>query len=291
MPQKNHAKLRDLIAGNEPVIAPVALNPLMAKLAERAGFKALYLGGGAMGYLTCLTEANLTLTEMAEAGLAIRTVSTLPLILDGACGWGDPMHFHRTIPMAEAAGFEAIEIEDQILPKRAHHHVGVEHLVPMDLMVDKVKEAVAVRRSRDFLIIARSNAANKADGLDEALRRGEAMLKAGADMLLMFCKTAEQMRAVGEKLGAPQMTMIRSGGKSNTGLTVPEMMKLGYRLFVDPSTPLFAMHRALVQSYEAIRTGEPDPVIGLDYRAEQDRLHDNIGLDLLLDVERRTVEK
>src|ERR1700712_2289762 len=114
--------LRTLLEGPGTTVAPLVLNGMMAKLAEQAGFNALYLGGGAMGYLTTVTEANLSLTDMVQAGLGITSVCHLPLILDGACGWGDPMHIHRTIGMAEASGFAGIEIEDQILPKRAHHH-------------------------------------------------------------------------------------------------------------------------------------------------------------------------
>src|ERR1051325_3592220 len=150
--------LRTLIQGPMPVTAPLVLNPLMARMAEAAGFPAGYLGGGATGYLKVGLEANLNLTEMCQAALDIRAVSSLPLILDGACGYGDPMHMHRTIGMTEAAGFEAIEIEDQLMPKRAHHHAGIEHMIPMDMMAAKIKEAVAARRNRDFLIIGRTNA-------------------------------------------------------------------------------------------------------------------------------------
>ena len=128
----------------------------MAKMVERAGFTAGYLGGGATGYAKGSLEANLNLTEMCQAALDIGAVSSLPLILDGACGYGDPMHMHRTIGMSEAAGFEAIEIEDQLMPKRAHHHIGIEHMIPMELMAAKVKEAVAARRRADFLIIGRT---------------------------------------------------------------------------------------------------------------------------------------
>ncbi len=105
------ANLAHMIRGEAPVCAPLVLDPLMAKLAEQAGFKALYLGGGASGYRKVHLEANLSLTEMCQAGLEIRTVTDLPLILDAAAGWGDPMHMHRTVAMAEAAGFAAIEIE------------------------------------------------------------------------------------------------------------------------------------------------------------------------------------
>ena len=136
------ARLQDAL----PVTAPLVLNPLMARMVEAAGFPAGYLGGGSTGYQKVALEANLNLTEMCQAALEIGAVSSLPLILDGACGYGDPMHMHRTVGMAEAAGFEAIEIEDQLVPKRAHHHVGIEHMIPIELMAAKVKEAVAARR-------------------------------------------------------------------------------------------------------------------------------------------------
>src|SRR5712664_942476 len=120
---------------------------------------------------------------MCQAALDIGAVSSLPLILDGACGYGDPMHMHRTIGMSEAAGFAAIEIEDQLAPKRAHHHAGIEHMIPRELMAAKVKEAVAARRNPDFLIVARTNAI-RASSMDDALRRGDAYRKAGAAPLL-----------------------------------------------------------------------------------------------------------
>src|ERR671929_1670979 len=170
--------------GPAPITAPLVLNPLMARMAEDAGFTAGYLGGGATGYQKVALEANLNLTEMCQAALDIGAVSSLPLILDGACGYGDPMHMHRTIGMAEAAGFAAIEIEDQLVPKRAHHHVGIEHMIPMELMAAKIKEAVSARRNKEFLIVGRTNAM-RAGSLDEALRRGEAYRAAGADVLLL----------------------------------------------------------------------------------------------------------
>src|SRR5262245_39492310 len=118
------ATLRTLIQREELTVAPLVLNPIMARLAEDAGFNALYLSGGSLGWLQCVTEANITLPEMAEVALAIRVVSKLPLVLDAGGGWGDPAHMHRTILLTEAAGFSAIEIEDQVLPRRFHHHIG-----------------------------------------------------------------------------------------------------------------------------------------------------------------------
>ena len=124
--------LRSRLDGPLPVTAPLVLNPLMARMVETLGFDAGYLGGGSTGYAKVALEANLNLTEMCQAAIDIGAVSSLPLIFDAACGFGDPMHIHRTIGMAEAAGFAAIEIEDQLVPKRAHHHVGIEHMIPLE---------------------------------------------------------------------------------------------------------------------------------------------------------------
>src|SRR5437016_573785 len=207
--------LKALMRGPLPVTAPLVLNPLMAKMAEAAGFPAGYLGGGATGYQKVALEANLNLTEMCHAAIDIRAVSSLPLILDAACGYGDPMHVHRTVGMSEAAGFAAIEIEDQLVPKRAHHHIGIEHMIPIELMAAKVTEAVAARRARDFVIIARTNAM-RASTMDDALRRGEAYRNAGADVLLLSMAHApEQLRPIAEPRG-PRLPPERRGSRCRT---------------------------------------------------------------------------
>ena len=117
-------RLKELIAGDELILAPVALSPIMARQAEDIGFKAVYLSGGSLGWVKCVTEANLALPELAAVALDIRSVTDIPMVLDAGGGWGDPAHVHRTVTMSEAAGFDAIEIEDQFLPRRFHHHIG-----------------------------------------------------------------------------------------------------------------------------------------------------------------------
>ena len=282
------ARLRELIARDLPPVVPLVLDPISAKLAQGAGFEALYLGGGTLGYVKTCTEANLTLTQLAQTGLEIRAACDLPLILDGACGWGDPMHLHHTIAMSEAAGFAAIEIEDQLLPKRAHHHIGIEHLIPMDLMVHKIREAVAARRDPDFVIIGRTNAC-RTDGLDEALRRAEAYRRAGADMLLVLHKTPEQARAIGERIGGP-LFYFMLGGVDSIGMSLDEMGRLGYRIVCDAITPFYARQKALRLAYEALAKGQPDPTVAGAYKDEDRWVHEAIGLDAMLEVERRTVE-
>ena len=257
--------LRTLMQGPLPVTAPLVLNPLMAKMVEAAGFPAGYLGGGASGYQKVSLEANLNVTEMCQAAIEIGAVSSLPLILDGACGYGDPMHMHRTIGMSEAAGFAAIEIEDQLVPKRAHHHVGIEHMIPAELMAAKVKEAVAARRNPDFLIIARTNAM-RASTMDDGLRRGDAYRKAGADVLLLsMARTPEQLRTIAERLGGPLMYLAGRGGLAGLGMTLEDLGGLGYKIVADPSTPLLAAYAAwktvyadLADGFGAKSTAQPD---------------------------------
>lgn len=280
-----------MIQGPAPVCAPLVLDPMMAKLAEQAGFKALYLGGGATGYRKVHLEANLGLTEMCQAALDIRTVTDLPLILDAAAGFGDPMHMHRTMGMAEAAGFAAIEIEDQYLPKRAHHHVGIEHMVPLELMVDKLREAAAARRNPDTLIIGRTNGI-RSSNMDDALRRGSAYRKAGADVLLLSPNNQDEARQVADSLGGPLMLLLRGGGLASLDMTLDDAADLGYRILVDPSMPLAAAYEAMRGVYTEMADGftltsRPKE----DWAKIQDDIHETIGLDHLLEVERRTVEK
>jgi methylisocitrate lyase len=274
-----------------PVTAPLVLNPLMARMVEAAGFPAGYLGGGATGYQKVALEANLNLTEMCQAAIDIRAVSSLPLILDGACGYGDPMHMHRTIGMAEAAGFAAIEIEDQLVPKRAHHHVGIEHMIPVELMAAKIREAVAARRHRDFLIIGRTNAM-RASTMDDALRRGEAYRTAGADVVLLsMAHTAEQLRLIARRLGGPLMYLTGRGGLAALGMSLKDLGALGYRIVADPSTPLWAAYAAWKTIYAELADDFGARAPRSDWTAVEHEVLNVIDIEKLLAVERATVEK
>lgn len=281
---------RTLLAGDRALIAPAVFNPLSAKLAEAAGFEVLYLGGGTIGYLNCCLEANLNISQLCQAAIDIRAACTLPLILDGAAGFGDPMHMHHTIGMSEAAGFAAIEIEDQILPKRVHHHIGIEHMVPMELMVAKVREAVKARRDPDFAIIARTNAIRQT-GMDDAIKRARAYHEAGADMLYLSVRNAEEAKQVARELPPPFMFGLAGHGAQGAGLPLAELGALGYRILAS-SISAWAFHRAMKQSYDSLASGEPDPLMaGTTHKAEQHAVHETIGMERLLTVERETVEK
>ena len=284
------SKLSQLIRGNDLIVAPVALNPIMARMAQEAGFKAIYMSGGSLGWYKCVTEANITLPEMAQVAVDMRAVCALPIILDGGGGWGDPMHVHRTIRLTEAAGFQAIEIEDQLLPRRVEHHIGIEHLVPTEFMVEKIKEALAARTDPDLIIVARTNA-RRLYGLDEALRRGEAFKQAGADMLFVFARSAEEMRTIGERLPPPLMIFAPPDGFAEFAMSERELAALGFRIAASSGSAFAAMVKAVRQSYQCLAQGKIDPFIGKgNVEKEMKAAMATTGLDRLLEIERRTMK-
>lgn len=279
--------LSSLLQRDHPLVAPLVLGPLTARLAQRAGFEALYLGGGGVGYDKCFSEANLNSSELSQLALDIRAACDLPLILDAAGGWGEPMHIRRTVRLAEAAGFAAIELEDQQVPKRAHHHIGIDYPVPAELMVAKIREAVAARRNQDFLIIARTNLAR--DDFEEAIDRALAYKAAGADILFVLTWDATQIREIGRRLPAPLLFMTQNSGISGLSMPLSDLYTNGVRLVIDPVTPLLAMHRALRLCYTSMADLRPDPLIGSDSAEELADLHATIDLEALLSIERETV--
>ncbi|MEE8421213.1 MAG: isocitrate lyase/PEP mutase family protein [Dehalococcoidia bacterium] len=291
MPSLKMPSLKEMLAEATPVTATLVSNPLMARLAERAGFRVLYLGGGMLGYSKVVLEANLNVTELVQAGNDIRAISSLPLILDGATGFGDPMHMHRTIPMVEAAGFAAIEIEDQLIPKRAHHHVGVEHMIPLELMAAKVQEAVAARRSEEFLIIARTNGIRASD-FDDAIERAAAYKRAGADLLMLSPRNAGEVRAIAERLEPPFMLLVTVGGTEALGVSTEELGRLGFRLLVDAAKPMLVAFRAWKELYESTADDLTSPMLTReDARQLSAELNEAVGIERLLEIERATVER
>jgi methylisocitrate lyase len=280
---------RELIAGDELIVAPVALNPIMARLAAAAGFQALYLSGGSLGWLKCVTEANLALPELIEVALDMRAACPLPIVLDVGGGFGDPVHLHRTLALCEAAGIAAIELEDQLLPRRVEHHAGVDHLVPTELMVEKISEARAARTDQNLVIIARTNA-RRVSNLDEALRRAEAFRRAGADMLFVHTRNPDEIRTVAERLPPPLMTFAPVDGFAGFPYSPSDLAKFGYRLAASSGTAFAAMVKAVRQSYQCLAHGRIDPFLGVGGAdAEMKAAQEICDLPRLLRIERRTM--
>lgn len=229
------------LAGSTPVFAPLCLDPLTARLAHHAGFHFGYLSGGALGYSYAVSEALLTLTELAEVTRRLTLRSSLGIIVDGGVGFGDPVHVARTIWEIEAAGACAIELEDQVAPKRVSHHRGIEHLVEPRAMAERIEQAVAARRSTEFVIIARTGAV-KNESFEAALARLQTYHSAGADVLMLMPENAEQLRRARDTLDAPLATITALDARP-----ADEWAALGWNLIIDPFT-------AQVLAYDAVRS-------------------------------------
>jgi 2-methylisocitrate lyase-like PEP mutase family enzyme len=273
-----------LMRADEPaVLAPLTLDPLTARLCERLGFGAGYVSGGGLGYQLAVSEALLTLTELAATVAAIVRRSSLPIIVDGGVGFGDPVHVARAVWELEAAGAVAVELEDQVAPKRVSHHRGVEHLVPAAEMVAKLRVAVAQRRDPDFLVIARTGAVRH-EGFDAAIERGLAYADAGADLVMLFPETSEQWIDAARRLPVPVVAMTAHGARP-----AAEWRAQGWPLVIDPFTGQTVAIAAVRAAYERVSAGEP----GGDLEALMStyrELPGLAGLDELFDIERATTE-
>ena len=269
----------------ELVVAPLALDALSAALAKRVGFDAVYLGGGGLGYQRAVTEALLTTTELCEATRAITERVDIHVIVDGGIGFGDPVHLARMMRLLEDAGAAAVEIEDQVAPKRVHHHKGVEHLVSPGEMADRIKAAVDARRDPDFLIIARCNAFAH-EGIEATLERLVVYAEAGADLLMPIARSEEQFAAASGATRLPLAAMVIGPGRPPQ-----EMLAGGYALSVDPMSAQVLAYRAMQAGYEGIRAGAGFGMTGPEVMAVVREMGETIGIQSLYDIEVRTTER
>jgi len=277
-------RFRTALEGPDPIFAPLCLDPLNARMVEQLGFGAGYLSGGALGFQYAVGEALLTYTEIAEVAARITARSNLPLIVDGGVGFGDPVHVARAMMLFEAAGAVAVEFEDQVAPKRLHHHIGVEHLVSTEEMAAKIEAAVATRTDPDFLVIARTGGFRH-EGVDAGIARLEAYRNAGADILMAFCRPAD-LRAVGDHFTDRPLSTI-------TGLdqhTPAEWRDLGWQLIIDAFTAQALAITSTRAAYERfLESGSTG--LEIDGMGLHGQLVELCGLEPLLDIERATTEQ
>ena len=177
-PIKMTTYLRKLIAAPGLIRAINVYDPLTARIAESLGFQALGLGGFQLGAHLCTTEPLLTMTEVINGARYITQAISIPLKVDCGAGFGEPVHVTRTVRESEAAGIACIHIEDQVFPKRAHYHKGIEHIISSEEMIDKIKAAVAARTDPDFVIVGRTDAMRTHD-VKEGIRRANLYAEAG----------------------------------------------------------------------------------------------------------------
>ena len=231
------------------VVAPGVYDGITARIADAMGFDVLYMTGfGAVASHLGLPDAGLaTYTDMVSRVGMIAGITKTPLIADGDTGYGGLLNVEHTVRGYEAAGATGIQLEDQEFPKKCGHTPG-RKVIPLADAARKIKVAVQSRRSKDFLIIARTDA-RTAHGLDEALRRGEAFAKAGADIIFIESpESVEEMRKITSSFHQPLLANMVEGGRTPV-LSKTELEELGYKIGLFPGSAFLAAGAALRAVY------------------------------------------
>lgn len=227
----NHT-LKTRIDARDTLLVPGAPNALTAKIIQDLGFDAVYLTGAgiANSYLGVPDLGLLTLTELADHAAAIRQAVDLPIIVDADTGFGNVLNVVRTVKVLERTGVNAIQLEDQIFPKRCGHFED-KRVIPGKEMIQKIYAAVDARANEDFLIIARTDARAVLD-FEEAIERGAIYREAGADLTFIEApRTREEIAAIPERIKAPQVINMVAGGMTPL-VDLDELKKFGYALVI-----------------------------------------------------------
>jgi 2-methylisocitrate lyase-like PEP mutase family enzyme len=248
--------LRRLVEPKNGLVVPGAYDGVSARLVERAGFPAVYM----TGYGTSASRLGLPdlgyagLAEMSDHARNLAAAVSIPLIADADTGYGNALGVRRTVQAYEAAGVAALHIEDQVAPKRCGHLSG-HQVVPLAEFAGKIRAAVDARRDPDLMIIARTDAIS-AVGFDEALRRGEAAAKAGADVLFIEAPRDEaQVERVAQAFDTPLLYNYASGGRSPM-LPFPRLRALRYAIIILPVDTLLVATKAMTEFLAALRAGD-----------------------------------
>lgn len=215
------------------VVAPGAYDCITARAIERAGFSAVYMtGGGTASSLGYPDYGLLTMTEMAENAGRIATAVKLPVIADADTGYGNELNAIRTVRAYEARGAAGLHIEDQGYPKKCGH-LEDKTIVPLDDYVAKIRAAVSAKSDPDFMVIARTDSRAPL-GFEEAIRRANAAIEAGADMAFVEApQTLEEVRAVPKLVKGPCMLNMVWRGKT-PDIALSEAEDMGYKLTILP---------------------------------------------------------
>ena len=284
----NAQTLRRIIDSGEFIVAPGVFEMISARVADQMGFKALYMTGyGATASYLGLPDAGIaTYSEMVDCAGRIARGTSTPLIADADTGYGGLLNVHRTIQGYEAAGVQGIQIEDQVTPKKCGHTLGRE-VVPLAEMVQKIQVACDARSKEDTLIIARTDSRTE-HGLDEALRRGEAFAKAGADVVFIESpESEEELQKVGATIDAPLLANMVPNGR--TPIIPSETLKAwGFNIAIYPSAGFSAVAETLRQAYTHLSV--KGTTLGTEVQTYEDgnrSMHELMGFQDVWDFERK----
>ena len=284
------AVFREMLAAPEIIHAPIAYDPLSARIAQRVGFRCLDLGGYALGASSCVPEPLLSLEEVLIATRRITAAVEIPLMVDGGAGFGDPTHVIRAIRELERAGAAAVHIEDQVYPKRVHYHKGTEHVISAEEMCEKIQYAARARRDPDFVIAARTDAMRTHD-YAEGIRRAKLYVQAGADMVMIFPNTTEEALRAPREVPAPLIYVNSEGNRLNRPIfPIAELEAAGYKMVNDAISSISAAYESIYGLFSRLkttgRTGM-DQAVAIKTRKD---IEDTMGLDEYYRIEAETVE-
>jgi len=243
--------LRKLISGKKTLVAPGVFSPIVAQLAEKAGFPALYFSGGGFANLLGMPDLGVTsLSEVAEAVRRINFVTELPLIVDADTGFGEAVNVMRTIEELGGAGAAAIHIEDQVIPKRCGHLEGTQ-LVEVDEMVKKLISAKDANEL-NLVLVARTDA-RSVEGLDSAVERARSYIRAGAEVIFPEAlESRDEFAEFRRKVRAPLLANMTEFGKTPY-ITVSEFEAIGYNIVIFPMTALRAALKTVRETLRGLK--------------------------------------
>ncbi|HZZ16075.1 MAG TPA: isocitrate lyase/phosphoenolpyruvate mutase family protein [Candidatus Sulfotelmatobacter sp.] len=281
---------REMLASPGIIHAPIAYDPLTAKIAQRVGFRCLDLGGYALGASSCIPEPLLSLEELLMATRRITAAVNIPLMVDGGAGFGDPTYVIRTITELERAGAASVHIEDQVYPKRIHYHKGIEHVISAEEMCEKIRYATKARRDPDFVIAARTDAMRTHD-YAEGIRRANLYVEAGADMVMIFPNTKEEALRAPSEVKAPLIYVNSEGNRLGRPiLAIQELQGAGYKMVNDAISAISVSYAAVYDLFSRMKeTGRAGLDTATAIKIRKD-IEDTMGLDEYYRIEQETVE-
>ena len=283
------SELRARLASGETIVAPGAYDPIGARVVQSLGFPVVYTGGYISGAHLAVTEPLMTMTEQVEVAQRVAGAVDLPVIVDGNAGYGDPLHTMRTVRAFEDAGLAGIHIEDQVYPKRASYHKGLEHVTPRDEFLEKMRYALQARRDDDFLIIGRTDAFSAAEGsMDEAIQRGRALAELGVDVVMPWGVRASQDLAQFRQ-GVPDIPLLVIAGGDD--ISVQEYADLGYQIVIYATTAVIATVDALMNVYQSLKTTGLTGISAEEVVEKRRRVEELIDLPEYYRIEAETTER
>ena len=247
-------RFREAVRRERPLQVAGVIHALAAKLAEEAGFRALYISGAGVANAS-FGKPDLGLTTLEDVAGEVKRISSatdLPVLVDIDTGWGRNLYSGRTMKMLCKAGAAAVHLEDQVEMKRCGHRPG-KRLVPVETMVKRVQAAVKTRPAKDMVVMARTDAA-AVEGLDAAIRRAQVYVHAGADMI--FAEALGSLPAYEKFCRAVQIPVLANMtefGKTPM-FSARQFRSAGVRLVLYPLSAFRAMNAAALQVYRTIRS-------------------------------------